>query len=96
VSSLVLADQFLGPASRPSEAAARRELRERLLAALDKMDPLDREVLALRHFEQLTNGEAARTLGLTAGAASKRYLRALERMRDLLAADPGVVGGWSA
>ena len=95
-SSVAIADHLLGPGGLPSEAAARRELREQLLAALDQMDPIDREVLALRHFEQLTNGEAAQALGLTAGAASKRYVRALERLRDLLAADPGALDGWSA
>jgi RNA polymerase sigma-70 factor (ECF subfamily) len=95
-SSVAIADQLLGPGGRPSEAAVRRELREQLLAALEQMDPLDREVLALRHFEQLTNGEAARALGLTVGAASKRYVRAIERLRDLLTADPGALEGWSA
>jgi RNA polymerase sigma-70 factor (ECF subfamily) len=88
VSSVALADRLLAADPRPSEAAARNELRDRLLAVLDRMDPLDREVLALRHFEQLTNGEAARTLGLSDGAASKRYVRAVERLRDLLAGWP--------
>jgi RNA polymerase sigma-70 factor, ECF subfamily len=95
-SSVALADHLLGPGGRPSEAGARQELREQLLAALEQMDALDREVLALRHFEQLTNGETAQALGLTVGAASKRYVRALERLRDLLAADPGALEGWSA
>ncbi len=93
VSSAALADHLVGPASRPSEVAVRGELRRRLADALDRMDPLDREVLTLRHFEQLTNGEAARALGLTDGAASKRYVRALERLRDLLGGSPGEPGG---
>jgi RNA polymerase sigma-70 factor (ECF subfamily) len=96
VSSLALAEHLIAAGSRPSEAAARQELRDRLLATLEQMDPLDREVLALRHFEQLSNGEAAHTLGLSDGAASKRYVRALERLRDLLAADPGLAEGWLA
>jgi RNA polymerase sigma-70 factor, ECF subfamily len=96
VSSVVLAEQLVANGPRPSEAAARQELRDRLFTTLEQMDSLDREVLALRHFEQLTNGEAARTLGLTDGAASKRYIRALERLRDLLATDPGVLEGWLA
>ena len=94
VSSVALAEQLVATGPRPSEAAAREELRDRLFTTLEQMDPLDREVLALRHFEQLTNSEAARTLGLTDGAASKRYVRALERLRDLLAADPGLIEGW--
>lgn len=93
-SSVALAEHLCGGGPRPSEAATRQELRDQLLAALDGMDPLDREVLALRHFEQLTNAEAARTLGLADGAASKRYVRALERLQDLLAANPGPFEGW--
>ena len=53
------------------------------------MDPLDREVLALRHFEQLTNAEAAQVLGIKERAAGKRYLRALERLREILSQMPG-------
>ena len=48
------------------------------------MEPLDREVLALRHFEQLTNAETARVLGISETAACNRYVRALERMRLIL------------
>jgi RNA polymerase sigma-70 factor (ECF subfamily) len=86
-SSAALAEGLAGHETRPSEAAARAELRDRLRAAIDRMDPIDREVLALRHFEQLSNAEAARVLGLTPAAASKRYIRSVERLRDLL-------GGW--
>ena len=52
------------------------------------MDPLDREVLALRHFEMLTNAEVAAVLGVKKSAASNRYVRALERLRDLLSGSP--------
>jgi RNA polymerase sigma-70 factor, ECF subfamily len=48
------------------------------------MDPTDREVLALRHFELLSNGEVAQVLGLSKAAASNRYIRALKRMKDVL------------
>jgi RNA polymerase sigma-70 factor (ECF subfamily) len=95
-SSVALAEHLIATNPRPSEEAARQELRDRLFSTLEQMDPLDREVLALRHFEQLTNSEAARTLGLTDGAASKRYVRALERLRNLLAAEPGLIEGWLA
>jgi RNA polymerase sigma-70 factor (ECF subfamily) len=50
------------------------------------MNPLDREILTLRHFEQLSNKEAAQVLDLDPSAASKRYLRALARMKEILAA----------
>ena len=75
--------------TRPSVAAARGEVRERLSAALAEMDPTDREVLALRHFEQLSNAEAAEVLGIQERAAAKRYLRALQRLKAILAAMPG-------
>jgi RNA polymerase sigma-70 factor (ECF subfamily) len=75
--------------TRPSVAAVRGEVRTRLTAALDAMDPTDREVLALRHFEQLTSAEAAQVLGIQERAAAKRYLRALERLRKILSEMPG-------
>src|SRR5215470_15966957 len=63
-SSAALAAQLLGHDTRPSEAAIRAERKIRLQEALNRMDPLDREVLALRHFEQLNNAETAQSLGL--------------------------------
>jgi RNA polymerase sigma-70 factor (ECF subfamily) len=53
------------------------------------MDPLDREVLALRHFEQLNNAETAQALGIQESAASKRYIRALKKLKDILTSLPG-------
>jgi RNA polymerase sigma-70 factor (ECF subfamily) len=87
--SAALAAQLLGQQTRPSEAAARAEAKIRLQEALNGMDPLDREVLALRHFEQLTNAEAARVLQIKEATAGKRHLRALERLREILAQMPG-------
>jgi RNA polymerase sigma-70 factor (ECF subfamily) len=87
--SVALAAQLLGHQTRPSEAAVRAEAKIRLQEALNGMDPVDREVLALRHFEQLTNLEAARVLQIKEAAAGKRYLRALERLREILASLPG-------
>src|SRR5687767_4629454 len=75
--------------TRPSVAAVRGEVRTRLAAALDEMDATDREVLALRHFEQLSNAEAAQVLGIQERAAAKRYLRALQRLREILSEMPG-------
>ena len=75
--------------THPSVAAVRGEVRTRLATALDEMDATDREVLALRHFEQLTSTEAAQVLGIQERAAAKRYLRALERLRKILAEMPG-------
>jgi len=68
----------------PSQAAMRREAVEQVEEALDRMDPIDREVLALRHFEEMTNAETAEALGIQQKAASIRYVRALGRLRAIL------------
>jgi RNA polymerase sigma-70 factor (ECF subfamily) len=93
-SSFALAAQLLGHDSRPSEIALRNELAQRLEDALNSLEPLDREVLVLRHFEQLSNAEAALVLGVRESAASKRYVRALQRLKDILASLPGGLGEW--
>lgn len=82
--SAVLAAQLLGKHSTPSQAAMRAEIKLQLESALNEMDNIDREVVALRHFEQLTNTEAAAVLGITESAASNRYVRALKRLRIIL------------
>lgn len=68
----------------PSQMAMQAELIERIGVALEKMDEMDREVLALRHFEELRNSEVAEVLGLKEAAASNRYFRALTRLREVL------------
>ena len=88
-SSAALAAQLLGHDTRPSEAAIRAERKIRLQETLNSMDPVDREVLALRHFEQLNNAETAQALGLNESAASKRYIRALKKLKDILTSLPG-------
>jgi RNA polymerase sigma-70 factor (ECF subfamily) len=85
----VLSDQkialeLLGNDSSISERAARNERRRLVVAALEELDPLDRQVLVLRHFEDLSNSETARVLKLTASAASKRYIRSLQKIRSIL------------
>jgi RNA polymerase sigma-70 factor, ECF subfamily len=85
-SSVCLAAQLLGDFTSPSRAVIRAESQLRVQKALNYMDPIDREVLALRHFEQLSNGEVAQVLGLSKAAASNRYIRALKRMKDVLSA----------
>ena len=83
-SSAILADFFVACMTSPSEAAMRHELQSRIQNVLNDLDPADREVLSLRHFEQLTNNEVAHVLQLSAAAASVRYFRALKRLRPLL------------
>ncbi len=87
-SSALLAGQLLGRQATPSQEAVRAELRLRIEAALNGMEHLDREILALRHFEHLSNSEAAEVLGISQAAASNRFIRALRRLRTVLAAVP--------
>ncbi len=91
--SAALVAQLTAHLTRPSVAAGRVEEKRMLHAALSTMDAIDREVLALRHFEQLTSAEAAQVLGIQERAAAKRYLRALKRLKDILAALPGGLTG---
>ncbi len=68
----------------------RTELRTRVRETLEGMEPAEREVIALPNFEQLGNEEVAQVLGLKVSTASKRYQRALRRLRGLLARIPGM------
>jgi RNA polymerase sigma-70 factor (ECF subfamily) len=88
-SSASLAAQLLGRFTTASQAAVRAERQLLLQEALNALDPLDREVIALRHFEELTNQEAAAVLGLSKSAASNRYVRALTRLQAALEGIPG-------
>jgi RNA polymerase sigma-70 factor (ECF subfamily) len=88
-SSTSLAAQLLGRFTSASEAAVRAERQLLLQEALNALDPLDREIIALRHFEELTNQEAATVLGLSKSAASNRYVRALTRLQATLEGIPG-------
>ena len=90
--SACLAACLLGSGTSPSHAAARTESFGRLEEALEQMDALDREVLALRHFEELGNADTAEILGIQPAAASKRYVRALARLKQILETIPGFGG----
>lgn len=90
---IALVAQLTAGVTGPATAAGRAELQGRLNDALSKMDATDREVLALRHYEQLTSAEAAQVLGIQERAAAKRYTRALERLREMLADMPGGLTG---
>jgi len=94
-SSASLAYQLLGRLTSASRAAIRAETQVKVQEALNRMDPMDREVLALRHFELLTNEETAQVLGISKSAASNRYVRALKRLKDILAALPGFEDYWA-
>ncbi len=87
--SFAIAAQLLGQAAQPSQAELRSQRLARLEDALNAMDPLERETLALRHFEQLNNAEAAAVLELPEGDASRLYLRALKRLKEILSSAAG-------
>ena len=87
--SASLAAQLLGQWTSASRALERAEAQRDVQEALEALDPVDREILTLRHFEMLSNSECARVLGLTKGAASKRYVRALIRVKEVLSSYPG-------
>jgi RNA polymerase sigma-70 factor (ECF subfamily) len=86
--SASVAIQLVGVFTSPSGAAARADMLSLVQTAIEQMDPIDREVLALRHFEELTNNEVAETLGIEQKAASIRYVRALRRLKEILAQVP--------
>jgi RNA polymerase sigma-70 factor, ECF subfamily len=88
-SSAALAAQLLGRYTSPTQAILRAERILRLQEALNTLEPIDREILSLRHFEELTAAETARVLDIEESAAAKRYFRALKRLKDVLAAMPG-------
>lgn len=88
--SASLAAQLQGKLTSASRAAIRAEQRLIVQESLNRMDPLDREVLVLRHFEHLTNDEVALMLGLKRTAASQRYVRALQRLGTILASIRGL------
>lgn len=83
--SMAIAAQLAGPMTAVSEVVARAERIERLETTLNQMDPIDREVIALRHFEELSNVETAKVLGIEQAAASKRYVRAMAKLSELMA-----------
>ena len=89
VTSLPLAEHLLRKLTSASQAAMRAELKLRVQWALNGMDPHDREVLILRHFEELSNAEAAQVLGIKPSAAVNRYVRALRRLKDVFQGMPG-------
>lgn len=87
--SVSLASQLVGHLTSPSQAAMRVELCDQLTRAIAEMEPTDQEILALRHFEELTNHEVSEVLGIQANAASMRYVRALKRLQEVLSCFPG-------
>jgi RNA polymerase sigma-70 factor, ECF subfamily len=92
-STAALASMLLGRQTSPTQAAQRAERLLRVQEALNSLESVDREILALRHFEQLNRAEAAEALGISEEAGAKRYIRALKRIKDVLARMPGGLEG---
>jgi RNA polymerase sigma-70 factor (ECF subfamily) len=84
-STLELAAQLSDQQLTPAAAATMRELQTRFEAAIEQLNEQDQEIVIMRNFEHLSNQETAQALGLTEPAASMRYLRAMRRLRVLLA-----------
>jgi len=86
-SSALLTKALLAQGPSPSQALLQQELRARLQHALDRLDPADREVILMRHYEDMSNGEVAQALGLSPSGATMRYGRALFRLKETLLAN---------
>lgn len=87
--SASMAMQLVAQLASPSQMAMQAEMIAQVEAALEGMDQIDREVLALRHIEEMRNSEVAEVLEITVAGASNRYMRALARLRDVLQELPG-------
>lgn len=84
VSSATLAELLVDSNTTPGHSAIKHELIEKVRAALESMSPQDREILVLRHFEQLNHKESAQAIGIEPAAARQRYRRALERLSEVV------------
>lgn len=91
-SSFDLASQLAASELTPAAAAIRKELQSRFLLAIEQLDDDDREILLMRHFEQLGNSEVAAALGMSTAAAGMRHLRALRKLRAILGERPSLTG----
>ncbi len=87
-SEAILADRLVNSGSSPSARLLAAELRDRVRAALESLEPHDREVLVLRYLEQLATKEIAAVLGISEAAVKTRHRRALERLRRRLDEQP--------
>ncbi|MEO1530021.1 MAG: sigma-70 family RNA polymerase sigma factor [Planctomycetota bacterium] len=89
-----MAQLLVGQLTSPSQAVQRAEAVEQINAALEKMNPMDQEILALRNFEELSNTEVAEVLGIENGTASNRYIRALKRLQQVMVQFPESGRSW--
>jgi RNA polymerase sigma-70 factor, ECF subfamily len=88
VSAGSMAAQLMGDRAA-NQSAARAEMLQLLQGALNSLDPMDREILALRNFEEMSSDETAEILGMNKAAAIIRYVQAAKRLNEILASIPG-------
>jgi RNA polymerase sigma-70 factor (ECF subfamily) len=89
-STIELANQFRDGGLTPAAAATQKELAQHMEMAIAQLKDGDREIILMRHYEQLNNQEIALSLGLTEPAASMRYLRAIKRLREVIESLPNL------
>jgi len=89
-----MAQLLVGQLTSPSQAVQRAEAIEQIQSALEQMNLIDQEILALRNFEELTNTEVSEVLGIESGAASLRYIRALKRLQKVMSQYPDSERTW--
>lgn len=87
--SVYLARQLLGEFTSPTQAIVRAETQLLVQEVLNRMEAVDREILVLKYFEQLSTSEVAAELGIKRSTAGKRYIAALKRLKQELSAIPG-------
>jgi len=93
--SVSLAAELIGSITSPSHAVARDEVQQQLENAISSMTEIEQEIIALRHFEHLSNSEVAEVLDIRPTAASNRYVRAISRLKDILRDIPDFFDGQS-
>lgn len=87
----IMACQIVSAGTQPGEAAERNEMMQRVTQVLDELNPVDREIICMRHFEQMENADVATALNIDPSTSSSRYLRALARLKVGLDKIPGVL-----
>jgi RNA polymerase sigma-70 factor (ECF subfamily) len=92
-SAITFVNGLIDTATSPSAHVSREEERGRALAALEGLVPLDRRVLELRYFQDMSYAEIASELGIGLSAVKMRHLRALERFHARLYGTNAESGG---
>ena len=81
-SAFSVANQIVDDLTSPSLRASRAELRVVLQTVLEELEPIDQEIILLRHMQGLKSREVAALLQINQSTASTRYLRALTKLKE--------------